>query len=277
MSEPKDNSGPKGRVLIIAGSDPSGGAGIQADIKSVTANGGYAMTAITALTLQNTTGVYGVIPVELRAIQEQVRLCQTDIGSDCVKLGMLATHAVIEGVADTLDQWAKGVPRVLDPVMVATSGDRLLEKDAVSALQSVLIPGAALVTPNAPEAEILSNRPVENVDGQRRAAERLLEGGAKAALIKGGHVSGDVITDVLQTEYDEIIFESPRIETKHTHGTGCTLASAIAAHIALGAAVPDAVAKARDYLIKAIELAPGFGAGHGPVNHAWTVNSHPNS
>ena len=262
-----------GRVLSIAGSDSGGGAGIQADIKAILANGGYAMTAVTALTLQNTQGVFGVVPTAPKAIAEQIRLTLTDIGADVIKTGMLGDRVTIETVANALNDYAPDLPSVIDPVMVATSGDRLLASDAVDTLKSLLLPQAGLITPNAPEAEILTGKAVESVDGQRRAAERLLEAGAKAALVKGGHISGSVITDVLQTEYDEIFFETGRIETRHTHGTGCTLASAIATHLALGRDLPDAVERARDYLVKAIETAPGFGKGHGPVNHGWPLGS----
>ncbi|MCI4643835.1 MAG: bifunctional hydroxymethylpyrimidine kinase/phosphomethylpyrimidine kinase [Hyphomonadaceae bacterium] len=264
-------SDPKGRVLVIAGSDNSGGAGIQADIKAITACGGYAMTAISAITVQDTRGVHGVWPVPFEAVLAQMVTALADIGADTVKTGMLASAKLIEQVAETLSERAPGVGRVVDPVMVATSGDRLVEREAVDALSSELIPGAALVTPNAPEAEILSGKAVETVDGQRRAAEALLERGALGALVKGGHIGGPMIVDVLQTHHGEWLFESPRIETRHTHGTGCTLASAIAAHLALGRDMPDAVDAARVYLIKAIETAPGLGTGHGPVNHGWPL------
>ena len=269
MSEPA--GAPQGRVLVVAGSDNSGGAGIQADIKAITACGSYAMTAITAITVQDTTGVHGVWPVPLEAVLGQMKTALRDIGADIIKTGMLASAQLIEEVAEILSEHAPKTGRVVDPVMVATSGDRLVERDAVEALVSELIPRAALVTPNAPEAEILSNKAVENVDGQRRAAEALMERGALGALVKGGHVGGPMIVDVLQTHHGEWLFESPRIETRHTHGTGCTLASAIAAHLALGEAMPDAVDAARVYLMKAIETAPGFGAGHGPVNHGWPL------
>lgn len=268
-----DETKPRGRVLAIAGSDSGGGAGIQADIKAITLNGGYAMTAVTAITIQNTLGVFGVSPVPQETIAGQMRVTLSDIGADVIKTGMLGDRRTIETVIDGLNDWAPDLPRVIDPVMVATSGDRLLAADAVDVLKNLAIPGAALLTPNAPEAEILSGRAVESVDGQRRAAERLLETGAKAVLVKGGHVGGDLIVDVLQTEYGEFFFETPRIETRHTHGTGCTLASAIATYLALGVSLPDAVDRARTYLIRAIETAKGFGQGHGPVNHAWALET----
>jgi hydroxymethylpyrimidine/phosphomethylpyrimidine kinase len=264
---------PQGRVLIIAGSDSGGGAGIQADIKTVTMLGGYAMTAITAITAQDTTGVHGVWPVALDAVEAQMRACLTDIGADSVKTGMLGSAALVEIVAEGLDNRARDVARIIDPVMVATSGDRLIDEKSVSAIASLLIPGAALVTPNAPEAEVLTGKAVDGVNGQRRAAELMLKRGAKAALVKGGHIPGRVLTDVLQTTDGEWIFESERIETSSTHGTGCTLASAIAALVGQGMAVPDAVERGRDYLRGAIANAPDLGHGHGPVAHNWILKN----
>lgn len=274
MSQPKNSvsEAVKGRVLSIAGSDSGGGAGIQADIKAIEMNGGYAMTAITAITVQNTLGVHGVTPIPVQTIAGQIQVTLTDIGADVIKTGMLGDRKTIESVVNTLHEIAADLPRVIDPVMVATSGDRLLASDAVDVLKSLMVPGAALLTPNAPEAEILSNKPVENIDGQRRAAERLMQAGAKAVLVKGGHIGGDVIVDVLQTEYDEFFFETQRIHTESTHGTGCTLASAIATHLALGKALPDAVEAGRAYLIRAIETAKPLGKGHGPVNHGWVLD-----
>ena len=262
---------PQGRVLIIAGSDSGGGAGIQADLKTVTLLGGYAMTAVTAITAQDTTGVHGVWPVALDAVQKQMVACLTDIGADTIKTGMLGTAALVEGVAETLDEHARAIPRVVDPVMVATSGDALVDAPAVSAIASLMIPGAALVTPNAPEAEVLTGKAVDGVNGQRRAAEALLERGAKGALVKGGHIPGKQVVDVLQTETGEWIFESERIDTSSTHGTGCTLASACAALLAKGETMPDAVEEARQYLHEAIKRAPGLGHGHGPVAHNWKM------
>ncbi len=262
---------PTGRVLIIAGSDSGGGAGIQADIKAVTMLGGYAMTAITAITAQDTIGVHGVWPVALEAVAAQMTACLSDIGADAIKTGMLGSAPLVEHVAETLDMLARDVARIVDPVMVATSGDALVDEKAVSAIAALMIPGATLVTPNAPEAEVLTGKAVDGINGQRRAAEALLERGAKGALVKGGHIPGRVVTDVLQTEQGEWIFESERIETSSTHGTGCTLASACAALIAQGQPMPDAVEAARLYLHEAIKHAPGLGRGHGPVAHNWKL------
>ncbi|MEM9939682.1 MAG: bifunctional hydroxymethylpyrimidine kinase/phosphomethylpyrimidine kinase [Pseudomonadota bacterium] len=261
----------KGRVLIIAGSDSGGAAGIQADIKAVTMLGGFAMTAITTVTAQNTLGVHGVWPLPTAAVEAQIRVTLSDLGADTIKTGLLVDTAMIERVAETLSETAPDLPRVIDPVMVATSGDRLLNVNAIEAYQSILIPGAALVTPNAIEAHILTQKDVADLDGQRRAAEALLEAGAKAALVKGGHVEGDILYDVLQTVDGEWIFEGERIETRSTHGTGCTLASAAATGLALGRSIDVAVEQGRDYLRGAILNAPDLGAGHGPVAHNWLL------
>ncbi|MET0545191.1 MAG: bifunctional hydroxymethylpyrimidine kinase/phosphomethylpyrimidine kinase [Caulobacterales bacterium] len=262
---------PLGRVLIAAGSDSGGGAGIQADIKSVMAMGGYAMTAITAITIQDTTGVHGVVGVPVSAVRDQIRVCLADIGADAIKTGMLGDKAMTLAVAEMLHSHASGIPAIIDPVMVAKGGASLLQNDAIEALKSELLPLAFLLTPNAPEAERLAKVAVENLDGQRRAAERLLRAGAKAVLIKGAHIGGDVITDLLATEKEELFFESKRIVSTSTHGTGCTLASAIASLIAQGKTLPDSVEEARAYVLEAIRRAPGLGKGHGPLDHGWPV------
>ncbi|MGH7003510.1 MAG: bifunctional hydroxymethylpyrimidine kinase/phosphomethylpyrimidine kinase [Alphaproteobacteria bacterium] len=263
----------KGRILIIAGSDSGGGAGIQADIKSVTALGGYAMTAITALTAQNTQGVFGIHPVPEPFIRQQIELCLADIGADCIKTGMLATAATIETVVKALDEFARGVPLVADPVMVAKGGAALLEPAATEAVRRLLLPRATLITPNVPEAEALTGRKIGSCAEMRSAGEALLALGAKAVLMKGGHLAGDRVHDLLITAGGEArAFESPRIETRHTHGTGCTLASAIATGLAQNMALADAVARARAYVQAAIRAAPGFGKGHGPLDHGVTVD-----
>ena len=267
--DPLEN--PKGRVLIIAGSDSSGGAGIQADIKTVTALGGYAATAITALTVQNTIGVSAVHPIPLDIIAGQIEAVLTDIGADAIKTGMLGTAEVIGAVIAALDAHGDpGVPLIVDPVMVAASGARLIDDGAVQALRDQLVPRAALLTPNAPEAEALTGIPVEDMDGQRAAAEALIERGAKAVLVKGGHLEGADVIDVLVTRNGVRLFSRPRIKTRHTHGTGCTLASACAALLAQGLSLDRAVEQAGDYLHEAIRHAPGFGKGSGPVGHGWT-------
>jgi hydroxymethylpyrimidine/phosphomethylpyrimidine kinase len=259
----------RGRVLIVAGSDSGGGAGIQADIKTVTALGGYAATVVTALTIQNTLGVSGVVATPMKAVRAQMEAVLKDIGADALKTGMLGDRALVEMLAEAFADLAPETPRVIDPVMVATSGDVLLPREAVDAVRRLMVPEAAVVTPNAPEAEVLTGKSVDTLDGQRRAADRLLEMGAKAALVKGGHVPGDTIVDVLATQDGEHFFDGPRIETKATHGTGCTLASGIAAGIARGLSLRDAVALSRAYLVEAIRRAPGLGQGNGPVDHGW--------
>jgi hydroxymethylpyrimidine/phosphomethylpyrimidine kinase len=268
MTQEKKDA-PKGRVLIIAGSDSGGGAGIQADIKTVTALGGYAATAITALTIQNTLGVHGVVATPSKAVRAQMDVVLKDIGADILKTGMLGDKLLVETLAEAFEDLAKGIPRVIDPVMVATSGDMLLPRAAIDAVRQLMLPGAALVTPNAPEAEVLTGKAVDGINGQRRAAEKLLEMGAMAALVKGGHVAGDVIVDVLATQKGEHFFDGPRIATKATHGTGCTLASGIATGLARGLTLIDAVALSRAYLIEAIGRAPVLGQGNGPVDHGW--------
>jgi hydroxymethylpyrimidine/phosphomethylpyrimidine kinase len=268
----KDKPVLKGRVLIIAGSDSGGGAGIQADIKTVTALGGYAATAITALTIQNTLGVHGVVATPPKAVRAQMEAVMKDIGADAFKTGMLGDVALVETIAEAFEDFAPlkgGIPRIIDPVMVATSGDVLLPQNAIDAVRRLMIPGAFLVTPNAPEAEVLTGKAVDGVNGQRRAAEKLLGMGATASLIKGGHVPGDVIVDVLATQSGEYFFEGERIDTRATHGTGCTLASGIAAGVSRGLSLNDAVALSRAYLIEAIRRAPGLGQGNGPVDHGW--------
>lgn len=260
----------KGRVLIVAGSDSGGGAGIQADIKAVTMLGGFAATAITALTAQNTLAVYDIFPVPPDFILRQIEVVLDDIGADCVKIGMLGNVPAIEAVAECLHRKAANIPLVLDPVMVATSGGMLLATGAVEALVAKLFAGAALVTPNVPEAEVLAGMAVRDLADMKRAARIILDKGPQAVLLKGGHLETDVLTDILLTSEGFEVFHNPRIKTSHTHGTGCTLASGIAAGLAQGMALGDAVIRARAYVRLALETAPGFGQGHGPINHcAW--------
>jgi len=265
----------KGRVLIVAGSDSGGGAGIQADIKTVTALGGFAMTAITALTAQNTLGVSSILPVPVGFLRQQIEAVLGDLGADAVKTGMLHSAAVVETTVERLAALAPAAPLVADPVMVAQSGATLVEDGAVDAVRSLMVPAAALLTPNAPEAARLTGLPVDDVEGQKRAAEKLLRMGAKAVLVKGGHLGGERVSDVLADETATRVLSAARIDTKHTHGTGCTLASAIATSLAQGLRLPQAVDRARAYLQQALATAPGFGRGQGPVNHAHTVRPFP--
>jgi hydroxymethylpyrimidine/phosphomethylpyrimidine kinase len=264
----------KGRVLAVAGSDSGGGAGIQADIKTVTALGGHAATAVTAITAQNTRGVFGVVALDPEFVVRQMELVLEDIGADAIKTGMLHSVPMIDAVTDALERLAPAVPLVVDPVMVAKGGAPLLESAAEKRLVERLLPRAQLVTPNAPEAAALTGLAVENPSDLERAAERLLELGARAALVKGGHLPGDRVVDVLATRSGRRLrFEGPRLHTTSTHGTGCTLASAIAAGLAQKMSLKDSVMRARAYVRAAIETAPGYGRGHGPLNHAVTVKS----
>jgi hydroxymethylpyrimidine/phosphomethylpyrimidine kinase len=262
----------KGRVLIIAGSDSGGGAGIQADIKTVTALGGYATTAVTALTAQNTEGVQGILPVPPDFVKQQIVSILSDIGTDSIKTGMLLDHGVIEAVAAAIEAGAPGAALVVDPVMVASTGARLLDMRAFDALERRLIARSTIVTPNAPEAEALTGERITDLDSMRRAADVLLRVGAKAVMVKGGHVPGATLRDlVVSAAGESFVLEAPRIETRHTHGTGCTLASAIAVGLAQGMALRPAIERAHAFVQAAIRTAPGYGRGHGPLNHAWQV------
>lgn len=257
-----------GRVLIVAGSDSGGGAGIQADIKTATALGAYAATAITALTAQDTHGVQGVLPTPPDFVALQMRMVLRDIGADVVKTGMLGDAATIAAVAAVLAEDAPGTPLVLDPVMVAKGGAALLDPDAVATLRRVLLPRAAVLTPNIPEAEALLGRAIPDLAAARAAAADLLALGPGAVLLKGGHLPGETVVDLLATRDGVREWAAPRIATRHTHGTGCTLATAVACGLAQGMDLADAVARARDYVRAAIAAAPGFGGGHGPMGHA---------
>lgn len=255
------------RVLIVAGSDSSGGAGIQADIKTCAAFGIYSATAITAVTAQNTVGVQRVEALAPDLVAAQMRSVLSDIGADVIKIGMLANAEIIETVADVIINDAEDCTVVLDPVMVATSGDKLLEDDAIDAMKELLLPLVDVVTPNVDEAEILTGLRPDDVDGLIKAGERLLEMGAYAALMKGGHLDGKSITDILVAPDGNHIMSAPRIYSRHTHGTGCTLASAVAALLAQGAPLEIAVREAREFVFEAIRTAPKLGKGNGPLNH----------
>ena len=271
---PKDNRAHpmNGRVLICAGSDSGGGAGIQADIKTVTALGCFAATAITALTSQNTKGVFNVLDIPTSFLRQQMTVVLEDIGADVIKTGMLHNAEVIRTISNTLESLGDSSSLVIDPVMVAKGGHSLLQTSAIDALKNELIRKADVLTPNIPEAEVLVGIEITSVDDMRRAGERLLNMGPKSVLIKGGHLTDDTLTDILLTQSKEKLYSSPRLKTVHTHGTGCTLASAIAAGIAQGLEVQIATERARKYVFEAIRTAPGLGAGHGPLNHAHTIS-----
>jgi hydroxymethylpyrimidine/phosphomethylpyrimidine kinase len=229
------------------------------------------MTAVTALTAQDTNGVSAVFETPPLIIAEQIRVTLEDLGADAVKTGMMADVATIKAAADALDRWAGDLPWVVDPVMVAKGGHRLLAEDAAATLKTRLVAKAALVTPNVPEAEVLTGLTITGVSDMEAGGRALLDAGAAAALVKGGHLEGDTVTDVLVTAEGVERFEGPRIKTSNTHGTGCTLASAIAIILAQGMGLSDAVGRARDYVVEAIRTAPGYGSGHGPLNHSHTV------
>ena len=260
----------KDRVLIIAGSDSGGGAGIQADIKTVTVLGGYAATAVTAITVQNTLGVTGVVPIDAVVVEAQGRAVLDDIGADAIKTGMLGDDSIVAAVARLIDH-AGGVPAVIDPVMVAKGGAALLADNAVAAVRTLLIPRAGLLTPNAPEAAVLIGREIVTLEDLRAAGRTLMALGATAVLMKGGHLRGDTVTDVLLSIDGERVFAAPRIESRHTHGTGCTLASACATGLAQGLSLERSVDRAIAYVREAIRRAPGLGAGHGPLDHGWPL------
>ena len=252
-------------LLVIAGSDSGGGAGIQADIKTASAHNIFATTAITALTAQNTVGVTNVIDTPPAFVAEQIKAILTDIGADAVKIGMLSSAGIIEAVHSALFP----VPNflVLDTVMLAKGGAALLKPAAVEALKTLLIPIATIVTPNIPEAEVLSGIDIKNTDDMLKAGKAIISLGAKAVLVKGGHLPGEKVTDILITAHNQQLMTHDYINTKNTHGTGCTLASAIACNLANGLELAASVQKATDYVHRAIKTAPQIGKGHGPLNH----------
>jgi len=255
------------RVLIIAGSDSSAGAGIQADLKTAQALGCYAQTAITAVTAQNTRGVGAVHLVPPEIVAAQIEACLSDIGADAIKIGMLGSAKVVKAVAEVLRKRARKIPIVLEPVMVSTSGHSLLAANAVAALTKELFPLATLVTPNIPETKALTNLSSSKRNDAETAGRQLIAMCAGAALIKGGHATRATIDDVMVWKGGVEVYAFPRIKTKHTHGTGCTLSTAIACGLAQGLSLPLATGRAREYVQHAIETAPGLGKGHGPLNH----------
>ena len=254
------------RALTIAGSDSSGGAGIQADLKTFAAHGVYGLSAITAVTAQNTLGVTAVETLSADLVTAQIEAVMSDLGADAAKTGMLANAAIVEAVAAAVEDLQ--IPLlVVDPVMIAKSGDRLLDDEALGAMKSELIRKAFLVTPNVPEAETLAGIRIRTEDDRREAAKRIHALGASAVVIKGGHMPSSTIVDVLYDGRDFHEFPTERIAGTSTHGTGCTFAAAITAHLARGRAVEDAIRQAQGYIAAAIRQAPGLGAGHGPMDH----------
>lgn len=282
MKSKKENSNPQsgsqsgsqsdprtGRVLIIAGSDSSGGAGVQADIKTCAAFGTYSMSAITAVTAQNTQGVQAVEFMTADLVRAQIRSALDDIGADIIKIGMLGNAEIIRAVSEEIKDTDAFI--ILDPVMIATSGDRLMEGEAEQALKEVLIPVCDLITPNVPEASALTGIDISNMEDMTQAGAALLDMGLYGVLMKGGHLQGKAVIDILVTHEGANLMSGPRIHSRHTHGTGCTLASAVAATMALGAPLDEAVMSAREFVFEAIRTAPGLGQtspkSHGPLNH----------
>ena len=262
------------RVLTIAGSDSGGGAGIQADIKAISAMGCYAASALTAITVQNTLGVEAVHPIPLDILRGQIDAVLSDIGADAVKIGMLHSSEVVEVVADALQRHQISNV-VLDPVMVSTSGHRLIEESAIETLKSRLLPLARVITPNIPEAEILSGKKITSNDDLPAIARELSCGGRMSVLLKAGHLDADTLTDVLYNAEEQTIyhFSSPRISSPNTHGTGCTLSSALAAALAKGLPLTEATRQAKEYLAGALRAGAEYkiGNGHGPVHHFWKL------
>jgi hydroxymethylpyrimidine/phosphomethylpyrimidine kinase len=258
-------------ALTIAGSDSGGGAGIQADLKTFAACGVYGTSAITAVTAQNTRGVTAWEAVSTELVIAQIEAVGDDLPPAAVKTGMLATAAIVEAVAATIAEL--DLPNlVVDPVMIAKGGDRLLREDAVAAIKAELLKLAEVVTPNIPEAEVLGGFPIHTLDDMRAAARRIRTLGPRVVVVKGGHLPiGDLVIDVVCTPGGEFDLQGPRFDTPHTHGTGCTFAAAIAAYLALGQPVDEALRLARAYLAGAIRHAPGLGGGHGPLNHFWRL------
>ncbi len=257
------------RAMTIAGSDSGGGAGIQADLKTFAALGVYGSSVITAVTAQNTLRVTDVVELPVALVRAQIDAVAFDIGTDAVKTGMLSSAAIIEAVVEKIDEHGLG-NLVMDPVMVAKSGDRLLREDAVAALRSLLLPRAVVVTPNIPEAEALTGRRIESVHDAKAAAEELVGMGARVAVVKGGHMDGPAI-DVFYDGEEYRAFTADRIATTSTHGTGCTFASAIAAGLAKGLSLEEAVAQAKEYVTEAIRANLEIGTGHGPLNHFYML------
>ena len=267
----KNKVKPKSIVLIIAGSDSSGGAGIQADIKTVTALGSYAMTAITAITAQNTTGVKSIVPISTKEIFNQITFTIKDIKPDAIKIGMLHSNKVIDSVIRSL-KIANIKNIVLDPVMVAKGGAKLIDDNAIKMLKDRLIKRVMLITPNIPEAEILTNTFIRSKEDMIFAAHKLIEMGASNVLIKGGHLTSKIVQDIFVSKSDIKIFNNKRYKTKNTHGTGCTLSSAITTFLSCGKPIKKSCELGINYVNSGIRTNPKYGKGHGPINHLNSIN-----
>ena len=261
---------PRSKILIIAGSDSSGGAGIQADIKTVTALGSYAMTAITAVTIQNTTGVKSIVSIEPRKISDQIQFTSKDIKPDAIKIGMLHSTHVIKSVIRSLD-FIKVKKIILDPVMIAKGGAKLIDDKAVEVLKSELIKKVSLITPNIPEAEILTNTKIKTKEDMIFAASILINLGAKNVFIKGGHLDSKLVHDIFVNKKEIMIIKNRRITTSNTHGTGCTLSSAISTFFACGKTLKKSCELATKYVNNSIRSNLNYGKGHGPINHLSSI------
>ena len=262
---------PKSRVLIIAGSDSGGGAGIQADIKTVTALGSYAMTAVTAVTAQDTKGVKKITPISTKNVQKQITMVLDDIGSDAVKIGMLHNSSIVKCVYSILKKYKlKNI--VLDPVMVAKGGAKLIDNSSIVYLKKLLLPLSNIITPNIPEAEILTGYSISNKEDMIKAAKKILNMGSKNVLLKGGHLKNKMIFDILASKKGIRIFSKKNIKTKNTHGTGCTLSSALATCLSQKKNVLKSCKISLKYVDQAIVSAPGYGKGFGPLNHLVSFN-----
>jgi len=260
----------KSKILIIAGSDSSGGAGIQADIKTVTSLGSYAMTAITAVTSQNTTGVLSIIPIPPKEISKQIEFTSKDIKPDVIKIGMLHSPGVINSVIKSLSK-IKIRKIILDPVMVAKGGAKLIDNKSIQILKKKLLKKVSLITPNIPEAEIITQTKINSKEDMIYAANIMLNLGAKNVLIKGGHLSGNTIYDIFLNKKEISIFNNKKIKTKNTHGTGCTLSSAIATYYSCGKTLKKSCEMAIKYVNHSIRSGPDYGKGYGPINHLNTI------
>ena len=262
---------PKCKILIIAGSDSSGGAGIQADIKTVTALGGYAMTAVTAVTAQNTIGVRSIVSIKPKEVEKQILSTIKDIKPDAIKIGMLGSSKIINTVLKSLSK-SKIRKIVLDPVMVAKGGFKLISKGAIQSMKKKLIKKVSIITPNIPEAEVLTNIKIKNLEDMIHAANLLLDSGVKNILIKGGHADSKIMRDVFLNEKGLKIFKNKKINTKNTHGTGCTLSSAIATFFACGKDLNKSCELGIKYVNESIKSNLNFGKGHGPINHLSSIS-----
>ena len=262
---------PTARVLTVAGSDSGGGAGIQADLKTMLAHGVHGMSVITAITAQNSVGVQGIWPVPVESVRAQFRSVVDDIGVDAIKVGMLGSAVMVTAVAELIADLGRSVPVVVDPVCVSKHGDSLIDADALAALRDALFPAATVITPNLDEAVLLAQ--ADRGTAPAELARRLLGCGSEWVLVKGGHGEGDPV-DLLSDGPTELTFTAARDDNRHTHGTGCTLASALASHLALGRSVPEAMARSKDYITGAIGAGFGLGRGIGPTDHLWRLRSH---